>query len=62
HLNDRPDDVTAASANAAPAVVAHRGGTTVLLLDPAQLGRVGGAFGSVLETVRIAAGLDWPDG
>ncbi|MBA3246280.1 MAG: hypothetical protein H0T61_14065 [Actinobacteria bacterium] len=48
---------------AAPAVVAHAGNDAVLLLDPKQLEGIGGdleAFGSALETARLAAALDWP--
>ncbi len=63
HLNDRPDDVAVATGLAAPAVVAHTGDETVLLLNPEQLEQVGGdlaAFGSALEAALLGAGLHWP--
>ena len=63
HLNDRPDDVAAASGNTAPAVVGHAGSEAVLLLDRAELERIGGdldAFGAALEERSRAAGLAWP--
>ncbi len=62
HLNDRPHDVAAAAGGAAPAVVAHAGNGAVLLLGPKQLEGIGDleAFGSALETARLAARLDWP--
>ncbi len=43
--------------------MAHAGNDAVLLLDPKQLEGIGGdleAFGSALETARLAAALDWP--
>jgi hypothetical protein len=63
HLNDRPPEVAAASGGAAPAVVAHAGAETVLLLGREQLEAIGGdldAFRAALEEQRRAAGLEWP--
>ena len=63
HLNDRPEDVAAASDGTAPAVVAHVGLDAVLLLGRDELERIGGdldAFGAALDAKRRASGLDWP--
>ena len=63
HLNDRPDDVAAASGGSAPSVVAHAAGETLLLLGPDELERIGGdldKFGSALEAAVQNAGLAWP--
>lgn len=63
HLNDRPQDVAAASGGAAPAVIAHAGDEAVLLLGRDELERIGGdldAFGDALDRQRSAAGLVWP--
>ncbi|MCP9487428.1 MAG: hypothetical protein MSC30_16390 [Gaiellaceae bacterium MAG52_C11] len=65
HLNDRPDDVAAASGGSAPAVVAHTGGEAIALLDRKQLERIGGdldAFGAELDGTLLATGLAWPSG
>ena len=63
HLDDRPEDVAVASGGSAPAVVAHTGRDTVLLLGRDELERIGGdleAFGAALDERRSAADLQWP--
>ena len=63
HLNDQPDDVAAAAAGSAPAVVAHSGRDAVLLLDRPELERIGGElerFRSALDAAVEDAGLAWP--
>jgi len=63
HLNDQPDDVAAAAAGSAPAVVAHSGSDAVLLLDRPELERVGGEleqFRFALDAAIEDAGLAWP--
>jgi hypothetical protein len=63
HLNDQPDDVAAAAAGSAPAVVAHCGRDAVLLLDRPELERIGGEleqFRLALDAAVEDAGLAWP--
>ena len=63
HLNDQPDDVAAAAAGSAPAVVAHSGSDAVLLLDRPELERIGGElerFRLALDAAVEDAGLAWP--
>lgn len=63
HLDDQPDDVRAALAGTAPAVVARTAdGRTLALVGPTELEACGGSVDHLMETIEQAAhraGLVW---
>jgi hypothetical protein len=62
HLNERSDQVEAASAGQTPCVLAHVDDRIVTLLGPEDLERIGGDVDAFVVTLRAAAqavGLRW---
>ena len=64
HRDDQPDDVRAALAGIAPAVVAETADGVVVLLGPAELAACDASperLATALESAACAAGLAWRD-
>jgi len=62
HLNERSEEVRAASAGRTPCVLARTDGALVLLLGPDDLDRLSGdvpGFAAALATAAADAGLSW---